>query len=275
VFPLNRAWMVACVLGWGALVAEPAVAQTTEGCTEGEARPLFEAGRAAYDEARYESALQYFRRAYELCPERPALLYNIGTTADRLRLDDEAREAYRQYLERLPNAPNRSAAESRLQFLEQQSRTEPTPPDPTPVPDVEPQLPPPAEREGATPPPQPVADAVVAGPGDDGESGPGFAPWLVVGAGGALAVTGVILVAVALGDRSTVEDTPDGSRWVDIEGAYDAVGPTSTAGFLLLGVGVAAAAGGLAWWLAGSGSSSESSVNVAVGPGGLVTTGVF
>jgi tetratricopeptide (TPR) repeat protein len=51
-----------------------------------EARALFQAGRRAFADARYEDALDRFRSAYELS-HRPELLYNIGHAADRLRRD--------------------------------------------------------------------------------------------------------------------------------------------------------------------------------------------
>lgn len=49
-----------------------------------EARGLFEAGRAAFSDGRFDDALRYFRESFELSG-RVELLYNIGTAADRLR----------------------------------------------------------------------------------------------------------------------------------------------------------------------------------------------
>lgn len=83
---------------------------------DAEARGLFRAGRDAYNDARYEQALELFRRAYELS-RRPALLYNVGQAADRLRRDDEAIEAFEAYLAALPEAENRLEVETRLAVL--------------------------------------------------------------------------------------------------------------------------------------------------------------
>jgi len=83
-----------------------------------QARTLFQQGRTAYDEGRYRDAWDYFRKAY-LLSKRPALLYNVGQSADRLRMDREALEAFKLYLQRNPEADNRREVENRVRALEQ------------------------------------------------------------------------------------------------------------------------------------------------------------
>jgi tetratricopeptide (TPR) repeat protein len=83
-----------------------------------EARNLFQAGRVAFSDGRYDDAMGYFRRAYELSG-RPELLYNVGTTADRLRRTDEAVEAFETFLAEVPESPNRREVESRIAILKQ------------------------------------------------------------------------------------------------------------------------------------------------------------
>lgn len=84
---------------------------------EEEARALFMAGRAAYDAGRYEAALERFQEAYELSG-RGELLYNIGQSADRLRRDEVALDAFERFLtETSAGTPNREIAERRVQFL--------------------------------------------------------------------------------------------------------------------------------------------------------------
>jgi tetratricopeptide (TPR) repeat protein len=80
---------------------------------EEEARGLFTAGRAAYDDGRYAEALEHFDAAYERSP-RPELLFNIGLAAQRSGAFERAVEAFEGYLRELPNAPNRDAVEARL-----------------------------------------------------------------------------------------------------------------------------------------------------------------
>jgi hypothetical protein len=83
---------------------------------DAEARGLFEAGRAAFDQGRYQDALGYFDRSYQLS-RRPQLLYNIGQVHDRLRHDDEALQALTQYLKQVPGATNREEVEHRIEAL--------------------------------------------------------------------------------------------------------------------------------------------------------------
>ncbi len=78
-----------------------------------EARGLFVAGRAAYDDGRYEEALDYFRRSYELS-ERPELLYNIGQTSDVLGRNDEALLAFEKYQESYPDGPRSREVQERI-----------------------------------------------------------------------------------------------------------------------------------------------------------------
>lgn len=81
------------------------------------AREYFNAGRAAFDQADYESALTYFRHAYRTSG-REALLYNIGIAADRLQRDKEALEAFEQYLDKTENPPREAEVRTRIEALE-------------------------------------------------------------------------------------------------------------------------------------------------------------
>ncbi len=106
-------------VGLALLIAAPAGAQDNR--RETEARRVFEAGQAAFDDARYGDALVHFRRAHNLS-HRPALLFNIGLCADRLRDDDAAIEAYERYLAEVPSAPNRREVNGRLEALHRAQR---------------------------------------------------------------------------------------------------------------------------------------------------------
>lgn len=144
-----------------------------------EARALFEAGRAAFASGRYEEALSRFERAHELSA-RPELLYNIAVSADRLRRDARALEAFRRFLAEVPAAEARAEIEARIGILEQQlaEHVAPTTP-PSPAP---PEVGPPPAPD----PPRPL-------PARDG-SGEAVAI-----AGGAIAAAGLILAAVSGG----------------------------------------------------------------------------
>jgi len=90
-----------------------------------EARALFEAGRVAYSDGRFEAALGHFRNSYELSG-RPRLLYNIGSAADKLRRDQQALEAFEAYLAQVPDADNRNEVAARIEVLRAQLRAHPT-----------------------------------------------------------------------------------------------------------------------------------------------------
>jgi tetratricopeptide (TPR) repeat protein len=83
---------------------------------EEEARTLFEAGRMAFADGRFGDALHSFQRSFALS-DRPVLLFNIGTSFDRLQQKAEAIEAFESYLERIPDAHNRGEVESRIASL--------------------------------------------------------------------------------------------------------------------------------------------------------------
>jgi tetratricopeptide (TPR) repeat protein len=117
---LARSFMLVLVALGATLVASSVRAQEPDAHTEArdtEAHSLFEAGRAAFNDGRYEDARDYFQRSFELSG-RGDLLYNIGTAEDRMRQDADALESFRAYLATTPDAPNRTEVEARIAVLE-------------------------------------------------------------------------------------------------------------------------------------------------------------
>lgn len=104
--------VVATSMFLGALPS-PTLAQSATESPDTEARNLFEAGRLAFAGGSFERALSYFKQAYDLSHRAP-LLYNIGVAADRLRHDQEALDAFEQYLREVPSAANREEVEGRV-----------------------------------------------------------------------------------------------------------------------------------------------------------------
>lgn len=236
---------------------------------DSEARGLFDAGVSAYGGGRYEEALGYFQRAYDLS-ERPVLLYNIGTAAERARRDEVALRAYEQYLERVPDAANRARVETRITALRALVSAEPASAGEAPV----------LASAGEAP--------VLASAGEDfvaidveapvevsaGSGDAGVAPWIVLAGGAAVMVVGGVLLGVGLADQATVENPPPGASWEDSAAAYDRGPALLTSGAVLLPVGVAIAAVGLVWGVAGtSGGSGE--VALRVGPSSVQVEGRF
>jgi hypothetical protein len=101
---------------------------------------------------------------------------------------------------------------------------------------------------------------------------------VLVGVGGAMMIGGGVLVAIAQGDVSQVENADKGTRWSESADAYDASSLESGVGFALLGVGAAGVAGGLIWALQGS-SDGEHARNgeprVLLGMSRISVSGTF
>ena len=120
---LRSVLLAATVFLGVALDVTPAAAQSS---ADEEARVHFEAGRVAFSRGRYESALGSFQEAYELS-QRPALLYNIGTTLDRLRRDQEAIEAFEQFLTLSPDSDLAPEVQERVRILRENARPDLSP----------------------------------------------------------------------------------------------------------------------------------------------------
>jgi hypothetical protein len=248
---------------WGAtmvLCTTSAAAQTTTStsATDTEAHALFEAGRTAYNDARYEDALQHYRQSYELS-HRPELLYNIGQCEDRLRHDAEAIEAFDAFLVALPDAPQRTEVTARLEILRRSGHAAEATTDSADTSEAD------TTTTDTTIAPEPVAPVAPAG------SDP--APWIVLGVGAGVAIVGAILLGVGYGDIATV-DGATGVRFATVSGAYNDAPVLTGAGWGVLGLGVALAGVGLVWGLTSGGGSSEHA-QLRLGPTGITVSGSF
>jgi hypothetical protein len=97
-------------------------------------------------------------------------------------------------------------------------------------------------------------------------------PWVVVGSGAALAVTGVVFVALALSAKSSVESATMFSKAVQSD--RDNVPTYSAVGFVLLGVGAAAVGAGLVWKY-GLAHGGEGEMSVQAGATNVALRGTF
>lgn len=251
-------WVLLLSVAITSLSVPAASAQGTDTSDE-EARALFSAGRLAYEAGDYAHALEDFTRAYERSP-RPELLFNIGQAADRLRRDEEALDAYRRFLEGVPDSPNRHLVETRIAFLQGQVTTTS---DVSDTPRVETRDAPVAPDVATTPPATPTQEPSQAmhpvGP-------------IVLAIGGASLIAGAVLVGLGYADRASVEHAPDGSSWSAVEGAYGRADTEATTGFVLLGLGAALAATGAVLTAT---VVETHDVRVAASPGGFVVRGAF
>jgi tetratricopeptide (TPR) repeat protein len=267
---LLGAALLACSFTFGPL---PAAAQDA---AVDEARAAFEAGQIAYGAGRFAEALSYFERAYELT-EEPDLLYNVATVHDRLRHDEEALAAYRAYLEARPDAPDRPNIEARIRVLEEAIAADEQAP-PVEASAVEasaveasaeaaeerPDAPTLETREegGAT------AAAPDAGAPARSGGGPGAGPWVLLGAGAAVAGAGGVFLGLTLADIDRVEEA-QGVPWADVRDAADRVPIFSSVGYAAAGLGLAMVIGGVVWAAVGE----EGTTEVSLGPGGIVVRG--
>ena len=259
------------VLPWVVVVlwfAPAASAQQPAASTDDEARGLFLAGQAAFSDARYEDALRYFRQAYELSG-RAGLLYNVAVAANRLRRDNEALEAFEQFLrEAPPNHPSRRDAEVRASVLStarehrQEAATEEVETQST-TPEAE------APAEASSAPPVEVA------PGGGADTTPAS---IVLGVGAAVAVAGGVMLVVGQADADSVTGAADGTPWANVQAAAGRANLLRNLGWVLAAVGVAGAAAGLTWALVGGSDhadATEATARLSVGPGGVLLEGEF
>ena len=96
--------------------------------------------------------------------------------------------------------------------------------------------------------------------------------WSLVGAAGAVAAGGSVLLIMAGSERDLVEGAEDGARWDELQQSYDRVSLYSTLGLVGMGVGLAGAATLLTLHFLG-GDESPVEPTVALGPTGLVLGG--
>jgi hypothetical protein len=277
--------------------------------SESVGRAHFEAGRDAFSDGRFGAALDEFKQAYELT-HRPALLYNIGTSADRLRHDREALEAFELYLVKVPTPPNLAEIQGRIAVLrETVSRQEPakqpastSPAEParrTPETNLKPVLAASMLVDGtATTPTAPElvlsgaaqatpktvpTPAQVARAAQHEDTHSSVAPWVVIGVSAGAMVAGGVLLAVAATRLYKVEHAEKGTTLPQIQGAHDSVPALSIAGFVSLGVGAAGAAAGLTWKLLpdndkktpGTTATTATTAQLRLVPGGASLSGKF
>ena len=158
-----------------------------------QAKAAFSAGTRAYANGDFETALERFRRAYELTGS-PDLLYNIATVSDRMRLDEEALEAYEGYLEARPDSADREHVASRIEVLreaiEAQKRAE-----------LDAEI---EARKAAIA----AAARVKAERPLTRYVGPGPGPWITIGLGSASVVSGAVLLGLGQRDQKPAKIIP-------------------------------------------------------------------
>jgi tetratricopeptide (TPR) repeat protein len=118
---MERAWGTAFCIALALGIVIGALGSATRASAQSKAddaaaREQFERGRTAFAETAYEEALVHFREAYRLS-RRGQLQYNIGISADRLRRDDEALQAFEHYLAETENPSRAQEVQKRIEAL--------------------------------------------------------------------------------------------------------------------------------------------------------------
>ena len=98
------------------LLASPALCD--DSATE-QARQHYETGTKQYDLGHWDDAIREFEKAYELRPD-PSFLYNLAQAYRRKGDSKRALDLYKNYLVKIPKAPQRAEIEERIKSLQKQ-----------------------------------------------------------------------------------------------------------------------------------------------------------
>jgi hypothetical protein len=212
------------------------------------------AGKRAFDENDYPTALQYFRDALKRDCTKYELLNIISRAYELQGNRPEAINALENYLKRAPaNDPGAEPIQRRIANLKAQqaaadaSAKSAATASATPTTTTTSTAAPPPSATGTTEPPPVTPDR-----------GHTATPWILVGVGGAAIVTGIVLLAVGENDISGAPAIcgpldAKGDCTLDGNGAksQQSTGNTLAAvGGIVGGVGVVAVIGGLIWHFA-------------------------
>jgi tetratricopeptide (TPR) repeat protein len=225
------------------------------------------AGKALYDNGNYEPAIGNFRDAYAKDCTKHELLV-ILSRAYELKGDlPEAIRSLKTYVQRVPNAPDRTTYEGRIKSMEQElAKRQQERPSPHPSASTGAPPPPPPPPNGTSTAPQPPP------PGAEPQQGHTLLPWIVVTVGGAAILTGIILFAVApplpsncTKDHNNCARVPatesDAELSTDQDKASSHVNLVTT-GTVLTIAGAGVLAGGLLWHFIEPTSSGTGKVHV-------------
>ena len=110
-----------------AILAAPIALHTARADNTGEARQHYQKGKQLFDAGDYRAAMGEFATADRLAPS--ALLeFNIALCHERLGEKAEAVRRYRLYLDRVPDAQNRTQVEQKIRALESELKADKAPP---------------------------------------------------------------------------------------------------------------------------------------------------
>ncbi len=186
-----------------------------------EARAVFAQAESDYGAGAFALALERFESAYDLMqghPRRFMVLFNVARCSEELGRLEVARETYLRVLDE-GGRGSEVAEEAHRRIAEIETR----------------------RRLDSSP---------------DTPSTSAHPPWIVFGAGAAVAVVGGIILALGLSDAATVDSAAMGTEWSTLQEPFDRSGILPPVGIAALGVGLAAMLGGVVWAVVGGGAST-------------------
>ena len=139
-----------------AILAAPVAVRTARADDTAEARQHYTKGKQLFDGGDYRGAMAEFATADKMAPS-PLLEFNIALCHERLGEKAEAVRRYRLYLDRVPDAQNRTQVEQKIHQLESEMKADSAPP---------PAAEPPPSTGPAEAAPPPAAEAAPAPTGD-------------------------------------------------------------------------------------------------------------
>lgn len=248
---------------------EGAACKPSKGDDE-EAQTLFKLAVKAEDTSNYTDAIKYYKDAYKRACNKHLLLKNLGRAYEKDAQYAAAVEAYKLFRTRgKPTGEELDQLDQKIGNLSKKIPGGDTTPAPTTT-DTAP------TTTSTTTPTTTSTTVSTAAPTTTTTSapppggGPGVAPWIVVGAGGAVFVLGGL---IALGANGTVTDkqkefdklkcsTSAGvalnrTTCDDLKQEGESATNTRTAGWVMAGIGGVAVAGGLAWYFLSSKSTKK------------------
>ena len=252
---MRKTILIAALLGELTIASAqpaPGTAGMTEDQKKAEAKSQYEKGLSHYNLGEFDSAIQAFRRAYEIS-NAPGLLFNIAQ-AYRLKKDyEQASYFYTTYLRLKPDAPNRADVEERLAELEKLIADQKAMDKAKPIGTVSPDGKDPQVTVNVVDKREPTqAQPRVGGGGGGGGGGDSLmtAGLATAGAGGALVITGLVFGKMAKGAESDLNAlNAMGGVWTqEAQDKYDAGKRNNMiATISFIAGGAAVATGGVLW----------------------------
>ena len=103
-----------------------------------------------------------------------------------------------------------------------------------------------------------------------------LAPWIVIGASGAVTVASFVFLGIAASDKSAAEHPDPGATWPEVNGSAKQGRAFFAVGFVLLGTGLAGIAAGCLWKLWPTLTERQvGATNLRLTPGGVALSGTL